>query len=343
MLNLLLFILTLVLLVLVPGLLLFRVIFPRRKLSIIESLSVFFTLGYSLLVMPSVLSYLLHLSWKVFYIMWLAEIIIIIYVFYKRNNPLANFFERPDRYDAVIIIFISVISVTMYLHGGHFVADLAAHLSYSMKLANIELIDPYSPMFRDAKEVPFSYAYCISYILFAFLKRLSGIELKFLWDLSPAVLSPFISSAIYFFSYRVFRKKEFVFLSLVFFYLYQFSVTWLDIKFIPTPDQFARNIFLYLGLGSFFADMSDKKDLYANAAFLGIIASLTTLTHMYSFFAFFAAGFLFYVTLNVVKNSGINKRQFLKAYAIAFLINFPFLFIKIFSSNYFQQGRFFNF
>jgi|GEM_PF-5769207 len=323
------------LLILFPGYLLFKLYFPRREIAIIESPSLFFAAGLSFIILPMLISYLFRCTWMFFIVLWSAEILIVIaMLMYRKISIMKNIFVKPDRYDLMIALMIVVVSVPLFIKGGHFTGDATAHLASIVKLSECRIIDPAVPMFRGIDQVAFNYAFSIHYGLFALVQKVSGIELKVIWNLSPGLFPMFIFSALFFFADNFFEKKVHVFITLVVFFLYEFTIGWKDFIFLPYPDQIARNVLLFVAFGSIFHSIRGENARFQNTLFISSIIVSMMFVHMYSFFAFFFIATVFSLMSPIfVREKEVFRRQ-LVILCVNALICLPFLLIRLFGSNY---------
>jgi len=290
-----------ILLILVfPGYLFYKLIFPVKKLTFLESGALFFVLGMSLFLIPAILSYKLELSWPVFSILWIIELVISLSILrIKRIKLFTNIYLPMERIDYLILFLFIMIASAMYFHGGHFIGDTVWHFSQIFKLAKNSKIDPYDAFWPGQKIINTYYGYNLFYVIFAFFNKITSIELRKLWDISPALLSLFINSAFYFFSVKFFKRKTFVFIALLSFYFYEFTLNWGDFKFLPYPDQIARNICLLVFFGVIFSKNDDRKVLKKTFLLLSIFLLCMCFTHLYSFVTLFYI-FLFYILLSIL-------------------------------------------
>ena len=321
-----------------PGLLLFRLLYPGKKLSIIEGPALFFAMGVFYFIIPMTISYFTHQTWYFLISIWMIEILsILLILFIKKSNPLLNLFSRPDRIDLILLASFIIISITMFFHGAHFTGDASGHLSYIMRLSSKELIDPYAPIIKNTGQISFNYAYCLWYGIFALFIKLTYIDLRILWDLSPCLFSFLIGSALYFFTSKIIKDKKFIFISFIIFYIYEFSRNWMDYKYLPYPDQIARNILLFLAFGFLFEKLDKKRNLYINAFVLGLLMCSIVLIHMYSFFAFYFIGSFLFIGSLFFFDDEFRRKHLLISYTISLIIILPFLFLRLFYSTYYER------
>jgi len=312
-----------------------RILFTKYYYNIYQSIAVSFSLGISLYIIPFVTSYIFHLQWTLFYVFLGTEILIVILILYKKRVKIFN--QRAfhfDIYDFLIFSIIIVVAIAMYLRGGHFTGDATFHLSSIMKLAENNTIDPYVPMFKDVKVIDDRYAYTILYGLFAFFYKISGIELKVLWDLSPFIFSIFIWSSLYYLSYRLIQNKEFILLTFIFFILFSSFMKWPAFKYAPYPDVIAHYILLPVGLGNLMVKFDKKNEVYKNAFFTGLILCSITLIHMYSYFAFFILGFCFFLLIVLLDDDLSYKKQLFFFLTVSLIMTLPVLILRLKTSTY---------
>ncbi len=318
-----------------PGFLFMRILFPEYRNNIFQSIAVSFSLGISIYIIPLIISYIFHLQWTLFYIFLATEILVLVILFYKKRLKIFN--QRSfhfDIYDILIFSAIIVTAIAMFLRGGHFTGDATFHLSSIMKLAENNTIDPYVPLFKDVKVIPYNYAYSLLYGLFAFFHKITGIELKVLWDLSPFIFSIFIWSSLYYLSYRLIQNKEFVLLTFIFFILIALLKKWPAFIWLPYPDVIARYILLPVALGNLMVKFDKKNELYKHTLFTGLIIWSITLIHMYSYFEFFFLGF-FYFLLIILLDDDLNyRKQLFFILAVSLIMSLPLLILRLKTTTY---------
>jgi len=290
-----------ILLILVfPGYLFYKLIFPGKKLAFLESGALFFTLGVSLFIIPSILAYKLELSWSVFSILWVFELIIIFsFLRIKRIKLFTDVFLQMERIDYLIVFLFIMIASAMYLNGGHFIGDATWHLSSILKLAENTHIDPYVASHVGPVSIDYTYGFNIFYIIIAFFHKITFIELIKIWDMSSAIFSFFVNSAFYFFSIRFFKGKIFVFISLVSFFFFQYTLNWMNFKYLPFPDQIARNIILFVSFGIIFNERSTNVEWKKNLLLLCCSLLSICFIHLYSYVAFYFI-FIIFVVLSIL-------------------------------------------
>lgn len=318
------FAVAIILILCLPGYLFYTLIFPEKKLAILESGALFFTLGMSLFLIPSILAYQLKLSWAIFSILWVFELVIVLSILrIKRIRLLENVFLRMERIDYFLLFLFVLIAAAMYLHGGHFVGDASYHLFRLMKIAKNSNISSISISFH------LTYGFNLFYSIFAFFFKSTGIELRYLWDMSPALFSLIINSAFYFFSLRFFKKKTFIFISFLFFFFYQYNLNWGDFKFLPYPDQIARNIFLFVSFGIL---LNIKKNEPAWKKYLLLISCslwAMCMTHLYSFITFYYIIAIFWFLSILFIRDKQEKKFIFRLGLIISLIGFALISLRL--------------
>ncbi len=320
----------------IPGYLLSLILLNNKKVDFFSSISILASFGIIPFIIPMLTAYLFKLSWFYFSIFLLTEILVLfVWIVSKKIYFTPKFIMPPDRYDLVAIVISVITSIAMLLHGGHFIGDAMFHLASIMKLANNAIIDPYAPMFKGTTQITFNYAYNIWYGIIALVAKIGPVSLRKLWDVSPAIFTFYIFSSVYFFTNRLFKDKKAALLSLIVFFVYDWlAYGFIDFKYLPYPDQIARNGLLLIAFGIMVDEASSKREVLIKSVTTTLLLTSIILIHMYSFAAFFIILTCYYVLVLVFYSNKFYQKQLLTILLTALLANLPFLYIRLWFSNY---------
>jgi len=152
------------------------------------------------------------------------------------------------------------------------------------------------------------------------------------------IFSLFLNSAAYYFFRQFFKKKEFVSLSFLAFYIYELTIHWSDFRFLPYPDQIARNMCLFVLFGLLINQIICSPDWKKYTFLSVVILWCMGLTHLYSFVAFYYFAFLYFLFLLIVMNQRkILMSKFLWIFFPGLLILPERLGFKLLISSYFKR------
>ena len=76
-----------------PGFLFMRILFPEYRNNIYQIIAISFSLGISLYIIPLIISYIFHLQWTLFYIFFGTEILILVLILYKKRLKIFKPFQ----------------------------------------------------------------------------------------------------------------------------------------------------------------------------------------------------------------------------------------------------------
>lgn len=324
----------------IPGYLLSLILLNGRRFEFFSSLSVVISFGIVFYIPIFLLAYLLKLSWSSFAFIFVVQLVLILFIFiYKKPSFFVSFIECPNRFDVWSILISFIVSLYMFLHGGHFIGDATFHLASVLKLSENDIITPYAPMFKGVNEVTFVYAYNIWYGILAFIVRLKIVTLNNLWDFGPSFFTFYLFSGVYFLSNRLFQNKLAGLLSIISFFLYEWlsfgkTAAFADFKSLPYPDQIARNGLLLVALGLMLENAKLKICGLRYISSIVFIVIGMALTHMYSYAVFFVIGGTFLLGVLLFDSEYNYKKNIFIILITSFLVSLPVLWIRLGLSNY---------
>ena len=308
---------------LIPGFS-FRTILKRTRSSIKNfTLGLDFTLGYSMLIIPGLLSYFLHLYWNQFFLIWLTIIIIITGVaifflikrrFWRNSRIIKPAIKiSPQLVLSILGVYLVVAAtITLFFRGGHFIGDHQHHLAYIIKLLYNDVITPYVPMYEGATEIPYNYAYNLNFLFSAIIIKLTNADLNLYWDIAPSLFFIFAFSA----NYYLFKKLSGKYRAAPFFFAFVFVFyelhNWgpmLDAEYMPIPDQFARTVFLPVFFGLF---MEARKNFKLERKWVSyvpcfVVITAIIFTHVYSYMVI-AFVFMAFMILDLIYNEDSKQK-----------------------------------
>lgn len=329
--------------VIVPGTLLLWLLLPKERLPFLAIPGPAFALGYALFCLPSTAAYVWEMSWISFGVMWGVELLVLA-IWTRRRRPRASE-QIAWRHHAAphlaLLVFLAVLTVTLAHRGAQFTGDQTHHLAYVRKLFDATHVDPYTAFFKDIREIPYSYAYCMAYVVLAFLAKVSAIDLRSFWEACPPVFAGLIVSAHYFFGLSLFRRTPFALIYTLVFCAFAARFNWTDFLLIPTPDQFARNTLLPTGLGFFLLGLRRQRANGRLSVAAALVAAAIALTHMYSFVAFFVpAGSTALLRVAFSRSKIKTLLAVSRVLLLPLVATVPFVTLRILRSNFLaDRGR----
>nr|QBM02035.1 hypothetical protein [uncultured archaeon] len=324
--QILLFILLFLILVFLPGFLVYKLIAGPKEERALFYLPISFTFGLGFFSLISTSAYFFNFSWQNFNLVYSLSLVSLVAGFLYKKKKLTLQFEFDFVERLVLFLSLALTLYTMFIHPVLAYTDAPFHLAEIRKLVEEPVISPSEASLPTGKINP-SYGFNSWFLLLAFLQRLSGLELFQLWDRIALVLVPTYILAVYFFISKLISDKSqtltVLLVYLVFVILLNNSV---DFRTIALPERIVRLILLTTSLGLFLTYLKNKNFLSLTS--LGLVSFTITTIHLYAWVHLLLAVGAFSLANFIFKNYEDFKNS-LKAFFIILLAPAPYLAVKL--------------
>jgi hypothetical protein len=211
----------------VPGLLLYKIIFKEKQSRFYEYLPVSVCFSLAILLIPTFLAYFLglSLSFIIYFFLVSCFVIVVLFVFRYRKNISTNGFiglfksgnPKLNIYLKALLIICLIVLVRAILTPAYEVGDPVRHVSDIRKIIELPQIISGSSFIKGFYGIN-NYGYNVWHIALAMITKLSGADIVNTWRLSPIFVAILLLLAYFFFARELFNNEKIaIFATSVFF------------------------------------------------------------------------------------------------------------------------------
>lgn len=321
--------------ILIPGFLLFSIIFKDKKDFIwVETIPLSFVFGLVFLTIIGLPAYLLHFSYTTFFIVFAGvSIILLLLNIYLWTQKKRNFIFEKNRFSVLLTLIFALMVFILVLICFPSVdksGDRLSHTGKVRRMALNETINPYLSLFKDVPDkIDSAYGYNIWYLSESLIFRAVPVNPNLIWEYLILILAPIQMLSFGLLARKLIKDNLFYFTALMIFMtlagIWTIGYEW---RFSPYPDQIARHMILPVVLGLWF--LLIKKDKIDWLILTGIVLSGVSLLliHLFSVICFLVTiiGMIIFSFL-VDKKYQILKKGLL-VLASWFILSLPILYLK---------------
>lgn len=284
-----------IVLIILPGFLLFNLIFKDKKsFNLLELIPLFFAFGLVFLMILGLPAYFLHFSYLVFFILWVIIVAMLLFLnIYSFITKRRDFILEPINYSfwiTLVFVILSLLIVSAFFNVT-IIGDRIFHEGVIRRLADSINITPYFNLFKDVPDkIDAGYGYNIWHFAGAIITRVSNLGVNVVWEYLILILTPIQVIAFGFFARKLFKNHLYYFVAMSLFFVFvginTFGWEW---RLSPYPDQVARNMVIpvLMGLWVLFLKKEEiSKHLLVGIVSLGVVL---TVLHLFSVIYFVIA------------------------------------------------------
>ena len=317
--------LSFIILLILPGFLLYNLLVDEDGDNIILKLPLYFTVSLIILIPIGLLAYQFNFTWFLTNLLLFIFIALLLFLNIKNKKFKFKSLDLDGVSMAVIFLMISTSVFMFFIPQAIDFTDAPFHVGQIRKLVENDPITPFEAFISTNKVIP-QYGYDIWYLALGLLSRFARLDILLLWENISFLLVPLFISSAYLLGTKLFRDKRagFVYLFILLIVLI-FLKNALDFRVAAYPRIITQFIILPSSLAFFFSYIRYQKNIYL---FLAILTGfLITTIHLYAWVQLLLTLFGFGLLSMILKNKEYYTASF-KVLIGVILLSLPYLALK---------------
>jgi len=281
----------------VPGFLLYKIIFKGRGSRFYEYLPVSFALSLAVLVVPTFLAFYfaLSLNFIIYFFFSALFLIFIIFLFRYRKEIITRKSDNSAKpklntYLKILILVCLIVFIRAAFTPGLEQGDSWRHVSDIRKIIELPKIVSGSSFIEEFKGIG-NYGYNVWHVALAIITKLSRVDIVDTWRFSPTFIAVFLILGYFFLAKELFKSEKIALFATTVFFIWE-GVLGYD-TVMPKIDDFwlwsqsaipsfiARDIMLTVVLAFCFKYIRDGKRKYLYL--ISVLTLALSFAHIYYF------------------------------------------------------------
>lgn len=322
--------------VFIPGYLLYMAMLKDEKFDIFQKLPIWFCLGIAIVTLPGIAAYIFHFTFQELsiYIVAIMAFLLLFNILRKDRSqsgiraPFVNK-EKEDLFFLSIITILTALVLVVYsgLLGGSLEGDALNFIAFVRKLVENPLISNRDAYYREIAVDP-TYGYNTWHLSIALVSWFARVDPVIVWIFLPSILTPIIFLSFYLFANTLFKSEIVALISLVLFIFY-YGINQKMYIFSISPYNIIVTNFLVLPVALTFAFKYLRDNSIKYLAIACFLAFVTAAIHLFGFLLFQLSLFSFYVSYLILGRNVPQRINILRLILISLIIISPYLALRL--------------